>query len=1569
MDIYEYIISQTVNKKIDQSVANHLLKYQMQNEKSINKDIAIIGMALNFPNCDTIDEFWNNICSKTNNITVFPENRKRDANAFFRMTGSKFVNEFSKGAYLNRIDEFDYNYFGISPLEANLMDLNQRLFLQVAVQAMEDAGYGTKKLADTNTGVYIGYSDDFCQEYKTLVATAQPELYNLSISGNVHSIIASRIAYILNLKGPAMLVDTACSSALTAVHLAVQGLLNGDCETAIVGGAKLSLVPSSSLLPIASSDGRCRAFDDESDGTGFGEGVAAVLLKPLDKAIKDKDSIYAVIKGSAVNQDGASIGITAPNSLAQASLLEKAWKGACVEPETISYIETHGTGTKLGDPVEIDGITKAFSKFTNKKQFCAISSAKSGVGHLDHLAGMASLCKAVIALNLKQIPPTLHFRKPNRNITFENSPVYVNDKVTPWKQGETPRRCGVSSFGISGTNCHVVLEEYIEEVQEQQDDNKLRIFMLSSQTRDGLMSTIKNNLVFLRNHKQISLTNLCFTAQCYRDHHPCRIVFLVNSIEELIEKLSRVIKYDKLISMTNEGIFFGYSKVIPIKKEKQEDEIYEHEVKNYTNRSKELLNKDQSLESMEELCSLYVKLADIDWSVMHKKEYTKVHYPGYSFSPERCWVSMEEKNKVEDYGIVKCVAKTNGQRIYTTTLSPTESWELTEHRFYGQALLPGTAYVEILKKVADDFGDVQAVELSELIFLSPLIFKIDEPREVMVVLKIEDDFIKFRIESEEKLEEETSNWLVHAEGEMEYIYEEAPTVDLVKLKETYFNGNEKEFEFDSNEDGPISFGLRWDNVDRYSVIDNRVLAYFKLKDFYRNDCIEHIIHPALLDNAVNIAIKSIEDGLYLPWTYKKICIYDNLPSEFYSFLILKGNDVNNEFVKFDAQLIDKNGKVLIEINDYAIKKVNSIGVEGTTEPMPEVFSIDWEKEERKSNEKSDNSKDDIVLFYMSDNVPYTLKQEFEENGHVVMLEKMKNRDFSGLLSKLSREKSIKFVFYACELYDDFESLDKFKEVFDETLYSFLEFVQDLLKGAWKNPNIEIILIAREVYEITGEEKILQPHYSSFLALGKVVTQEYSNIKCTALDIDVNFDMKELYQEIIGQKTSYYIGLRQNQRYKMQLQERKTSSLIERNLNLRKDGVYIITGGTGGLGLEIAKHIASQQTVHFIFAQRSKLPDRNEWGNSEERTTKEKRAIEAIEYIEKIGSTVALYSIDVTCGDQVKELVEEVRNQFGTITGVIHAAGQPGNGFILNKDISEFEKVMNPKVLGTWLLDNETKQDNLDFFILFSSITSLLGGMGQSDYTAANSFLDAFAYLRNRRSGNTIVINWGPWKETGMAVDYKVKDDQQLKQISTNGALQVFDLILSKKISQLVVGNLNTKTSMIHEYYLPLSKAISNRYKRQKRVVKDQQDIHVKDKIENINPEDVLELVSSIWEEVLQIKDIDIYKNFTLLGGDSIIAAYLVKKMEERFGNIIDITDIFAYPSVFEMASHIKEIVTSEENQCEEKDSISLMENTESDQLIDEAYLDNLVSKLVEEKGNLESSFKVLSEESSELWIK
>ena len=359
------------------------------NHNVYTKDIAITGMAGRFPMADDIEQFWSNIKNKVDSVRQLSNNRKKDLFDYlhFMNMDTKDI-DLCEAGFLEQIDTFDYHFFDITPREASLMDPSQRLFLETVWQAIEDAGYAADAIKGSNVGVYVGYIGE--SEYKKLIEHCSPSYMSLAVTGNCVPITASRISYILDLKGPNMVINTSCSSSLTAVHLACKAILSGECEAAVAGGVQIHAIPfRKTAIGIEAPDGRSKSFDNSADGTGLGEGVGAVFLKPLDMAMRDRDNIYAVIKSSAMNQDGGSIGISAPNPIAQSQLLVKCWNDAGIDPETIAYIETHGTGTKLGDPVEINGITRAFDNYTNKKQFCAIGALKSNIGHLDSAAGIA----------------------------------------------------------------------------------------------------------------------------------------------------------------------------------------------------------------------------------------------------------------------------------------------------------------------------------------------------------------------------------------------------------------------------------------------------------------------------------------------------------------------------------------------------------------------------------------------------------------------------------------------------------------------------------------------------------------------------------------------------------------------------------------------------------------------------------------------------------------------------------------------------------------------------------------------------------------------------------------------------------------------------------------------------------------------------------------------------------------------------------------------------------------------------------------------------------------------------
>ena len=459
----EHLLQLYKEKKIPHEAALSLLEsYKAFGEKKESDTIAVIGLACKLPMADCKEEFWKRLQSGTNCIRSLSAKRREDTDPLIPLLAHNLHSSedpYWKGGFLSSVDSFDNDFFHILPAEARIMDPQQRLFLEVAHAAFEDAGYTISKLRGSNTGVYIG---DVVNEYRKIVTDVSP----LAVIGNVSPFIASRISYFYDLHGPALNVSTTCSTSLVGVHLACQSLLTHESDLLIVGAINLRLFPFAfkddpvDALGITTQDGACFAFDNRANGIVRGEGAGALVLKRYKDAVKDRDHIYALIRGSHVNNDGRSSNVGAPNPLAHTALLKKAWEKSEIDPRQISYIEAHGTGTHIGDPIEVQGISKAFAAFTQDKQFCGIGSVKTNIGHLTGGAsGLAGLIKTILALYHEQIPPSLHFETPNEFIDFPNTPLFVTDRLIPWPRSSKPRIAGVSAFGFNGTNCHVVLEE------------------------------------------------------------------------------------------------------------------------------------------------------------------------------------------------------------------------------------------------------------------------------------------------------------------------------------------------------------------------------------------------------------------------------------------------------------------------------------------------------------------------------------------------------------------------------------------------------------------------------------------------------------------------------------------------------------------------------------------------------------------------------------------------------------------------------------------------------------------------------------------------------------------------------------------------------------------------------------------------------------------------------------------------------------------------------------------------------------------------------------------------------
>lgn len=501
--------------------------------------VAVIGLSGRFPGADDIEQFWNNLCSGVESISRFSDEQVSgegiDAD-MLRKPG--YVKAW--GA-LDGIDRFDAGFFEYNPREAEILDPQQRVFLEESWKALENAGYDVEKFNGL-VGVFASVGmNTYAQRLKDSYASnGLASDYQIMV-GNDKDFLATRIAYKLNLEGPGITVQTACSSSLVAVHLACRSLISRECDMALAGGVSIRLPQQAGYLyqegMILSPDGHCRAFDEQAQGTVGGNGAGVVVLKRLDDAISDGDDISAVILGTAVNNDGAmKVGYTAPRIGGQAKAVAKAQAKAGVEPESITYIEAHGTGTPLGDPIEIEALTQVFREKTEKKEYCAIGSVKTNIGHLDAAAGVTGLIKTVLSLRNRMIPPSLNFTKPNPKIKFSESPFYVNRSLTGWSNASGPLRAGVSSFGIGGTNAHAVLEEG-PAIKSDENTGRPLLFILSAKSKKALESMTANFIRFLENNSAVNLADVAYTLQLGRKEFEYRRFFVSATVQEALEAL------------------------------------------------------------------------------------------------------------------------------------------------------------------------------------------------------------------------------------------------------------------------------------------------------------------------------------------------------------------------------------------------------------------------------------------------------------------------------------------------------------------------------------------------------------------------------------------------------------------------------------------------------------------------------------------------------------------------------------------------------------------------------------------------------------------------------------------------------------------------------------------------------------------------------------------------------------------------------------------------------------------------------------------------------------------------
>jgi len=551
--LFEYPTIQTLANWLSQEPIGevHAPKLPASRKNLQSDGVAIIGMAAKFPGADDLAAFWNNLIAGKESIRFFSEEELISAGVEPELIASP--NYIRGTGTLSNITDFDAEFFSYIPAEAKFIDPQQRVFLETAWQALEHSGYAHSSHSAIGVFAGVGHNDYLVRNVVPYVQSRNDTSVFQVIIGNDKDFLATRVSYAFNLTGPSITLQTACSTSLVAVHSACNSLLNGECDLALAGGVAIKVPHIGGYLHeegmISSKDGHCRAFDENANGTVWGSGAGVVILKPLQKAIEDRDTIHAVIKGSAINNDGSSkIGFTAPSVYGQSAVIKQALVNAEVPADSIGYIETHGTGTDLGDLIEITALKETFSTLNGQIPSCAIGSVKTNIGHLNTAAGIAGLMKTVLALQNQQIPATLHFQKANPKLGLENSPFYVPNQRIAWPTGDKPRRAGVSSFGIGGTNAHVILEEAPPK-ELSQSRHQWQIIPLSAKTPTALRNIQIELQEHLEANASLNLGDVAFTLAVGRKNLLTVLVTYVNQSVSWQRLLHQ--KYSSPVNLTH----------------------------------------------------------------------------------------------------------------------------------------------------------------------------------------------------------------------------------------------------------------------------------------------------------------------------------------------------------------------------------------------------------------------------------------------------------------------------------------------------------------------------------------------------------------------------------------------------------------------------------------------------------------------------------------------------------------------------------------------------------------------------------------------------------------------------------------------------------------------------------------------------------------------------------------------------------------------------------------------------------------------------------------------------------
>jgi non-ribosomal peptide synthase protein (TIGR01720 family) len=1507
--------------------------------------IAVVGMSGRFPGAATLQQFWQNLCDGVESITFFSESELRAAGVEPELPAHP--NYVPARGMLEDADQFDAAFFGYSPREAELLDPQHRLFLECAWEALECAGYDPEHYA----GIIGVVGSVSLSTYAMRNIYANRDL--IAIIGDYQALlssdkdfIAERVSYKLNLRGPSLTVQTACSSSLVAVHMACRSLLMGESDMVLAGGASISVPQRAGYLyqegSIMSPDGHCRAFDARAQGTVRGEGAGIVVLKRLEDALAEGDTVYAVIRGSAITNDGAfKVGFTAPSIDGQAEAIGLALAMADVDPDTISYVEAHGTGTPLGDPIEIAALTQVFREYTQRNQYCAIGSVKTNLGHLDAAAGITGLLKAVLALHHRTLPPSLHFTQPNPTIDFANTPFVVQQAPASWESGHHPRRAGVSSFGIGGTNAHAVLEE-APAPPPTGSARPWQVLPLSARSAAALEQATANLAHYLQQQPAPAIADVAYTLQTGRRAFPHRRVLVCRDRADLLTALetqaanrqwtAHCDTQQRPVAFLFPGQGAQYVQMGA--------ELYQYEplvrdiVDTCANQLRPLLDHD-----LRDLLFPPPERSDAAAQLLAQTQYTQPALFVIEYALARLW---------QAWGVTPSAMLGHSLGEYVAAclagvLTLPDALDLVARRGnLMQALEPGAMLaVPLAEAQIQPFLNEQvalaAVNAPELCVLSGPFAAIDAVEARLQQADIDARRLHTSHAFHSAMMEPMPAAFRDAVARVSPAVPQIPY--LSNVTGTWITPEEAtdpDYWVQHVRAG-VRFGpgaatlLAQEEFVLLEVGPGRTLSSLVRKQgaaARSRPILTSLRHPqdaaadglngdmALLTQTLGrlwLAGVAVDwDGVAQYGARRRVSL-PTYPFERQRYWI--DPPANDMPVAAPVRTLDKQPDITNWFYTPVWHQSGPISLSSSVAqaaaPQCRLLLASATPLVDQLREQGNALGHNLICVYPADHFAQLDEQTYTINP-------CQPNDYVTLLAALrERDRQPQKVIHCWNVPAEHAAATNgaFHPPVQDTGFYSLLFLAQALAQTGRQDRLHIAVLTTQLHEITGNEQV-RPEGALLQGLCTVIPQEYPHLTCTNIDIVPPVPgshryrqfMHALLAELDSESTDTLVAYRGTQRWLQTfapLPLHRTGST-----RLRDGGVYLILGGLGGIGLTLAEHLARTRQARLALVGRSALPARDAWADwSAEHDAQDatSQKIQAVQALEALGSEVLLLSADIADLEQMQEVVAQVCRRFGTLHGVIHAAGITGERsfeMLQEADRAACEAQLHAKVTGLYVLEQVLDSYPLDFCLLVSSLASVLGGRGLAAYTAAGRFMDAFTRSHNQRHPVPwLSVNWDNWRvlaESATEPPAAVGGFAELARLAMTKqeGLEVVERVLATDtLTQVITSTADLPTRIAHL-------AARDQEKQQRRRPTGASPLHARPELPTsyAPPTSVAEQkLVTIWQDLLGITPIGIADNFFELGGDSLISIQVIARAREAD---LEFTpkQVFEYPTIADLAA-------------------------------------------------------------------